>query len=64
MEALMFGHSASFWLELLRLHENKEDIDLIEEIAMLRAKVSFYESRITAMNGFMVKRLEIKTTVL
>lgn len=64
MESLIFGHSAGFWLELLRLHENKEDIDFIEEIAMLRAKVSFYESRITAMNDFMVKRLEIKTTVL
>lgn len=54
MEGQFFGHPFSYWLELERLHEADvpdwhHSANLIEEIARLRGKISFYESRVKDM---------------
>jgi hypothetical protein len=51
-EHLLFGKPYRYWVELQA--QTPPDISkLILEIADLRAKVSFYESRIDEMNKFM-----------
>ena len=47
------GHSYTFWSTLLDKAECDGVVGLIEEIADLRAKVSFYESRVLDMAKFM-----------
>jgi hypothetical protein len=43
------GHTMEYWLELQKKAEELAVTDYIEEIAKLRGKVSFYESRIQQM---------------
>ena len=49
------GHDANYWLELERKAVKLEAVDFLEEIAKLRGKVSYYESRIKEINEFMIK---------
>ena len=46
------GHTVKYWLELEKKARKLDVVKLIEEIAELRGKVSFYESRIDEMNVF------------
>lgn len=53
------GRPVSYWVEL---HLRADELDLVRpliEIAELRAKVSFYESRIDEINNFK-KSVEVK----
>lgn len=43
------GHSISYWTELEKRAERLKVTDYIQEIADLKGKVSFYESRIRQM---------------
>lgn len=52
-ETLFLGHTPEFWLELEQRAINENRVSDINEIAELRAKVSFYESRIKDMNRMM-----------
>lgn len=47
------GHPIKYWVELERKQLQSGTSDLIQEIADLRGKVSFYESRIKQMKEFM-----------
>lgn len=47
------GHPINYWLELERKTLQSGTTDLLQEIADLRSKVSFYESRIKQMKEFM-----------
>jgi len=58
MENMFLGHPISYWVEVQHQIERERAVDFIEEIAFLRAKVSFYEKRITDMSSFMLRRLE------
>lgn len=49
------GHEHGYWLELQRKAETLNAVHLLEEIATLRSKVSFYESRIKEMEVIMNK---------
>jgi hypothetical protein len=49
------GQEISYWSELQNKAERLEVVDYIQEIANLRAKVSFYESRIDAIQNFREK---------
>lgn len=49
METLFLGHEAKYWLELEKKAEKLDVIDFIAEIAKLRGKIDFYESRIKQM---------------
>jgi len=49
---MLLGHSLEYWIELEKQAKSLDYDKLIEEIARLRAKVSFYESRIEEMNHF------------
>ena len=52
MEGMFCGHPFSYWLELERRFKNGYPLSqsrLIEEIADLRGRVSFYEDRIKEM---------------
>lgn len=53
-------HPPEYWLALQQRAENLQADTLISEIAILRAKISYYESRIHELNNFMCSRLEIK----
>lgn len=46
------GHTVKYWLELERRAEKLDVTDWIEEVAGLRAKVSFYESRLDQIDTF------------
>lgn len=48
------GHSAKYWLELQSKAEALNVTKLIEENADLRAKVNFYEQKVTEMLTFKV----------
>lgn len=52
MEDLYLGKTMKYWLELERLPREMKYEGLILEIANLRSKVSFYESRIEEMARF------------
>lgn len=49
------GRSYGFWAELERQKGNLDDHSLMEELVKLRAKKSFYESRIKAMAKVMAR---------
>lgn len=52
MEMEFCGHSVSYWLELedrFRKEQTLTASDLLEEVMVLRGKVSFYEDRIRQM---------------
>lgn len=52
MVTTLFGHEISYWEELERRFNAKAGPDaeaLLEEVLLLRGKVSFYESRIAEM---------------
>jgi len=57
---LFLGKPITYWLELNRKMEDLQLDKLIMEMATLRAKVSFYESRINEMEKFMRIKLEVK----
>jgi hypothetical protein len=51
---LFMGEPYSFWAELrTRSEVTEEDISLINEVLVLRGKVSYYESRILEMSKVM-----------
>ena len=60
MENLYLGQNINYWLELKRKAEELNVVDFIKEIADLRAKVSYYESRIQELNNFSEKFRELK----
>ncbi len=49
---LYLGHTAEYWLELEKKAKTLDVTEWLQEIATLRAKVSFYESRLKAINDF------------
>lgn len=53
------GHPLDYWAELEKRFQagagSPRASDLLEEIIKLRAKVSFYESRISEMAGMLPK---------
>ena len=52
----VLGHSTQFWLELERSFANSQGVfavDLLEEVVMLRGRVSYYEDRIRQMHSVM-----------
>lgn len=55
MEELYLGHDVKYWLELEKRVLTLGVMNYLEEIAILRAKVSFYESRIKEMDEFSKK---------
>jgi hypothetical protein len=54
-EFKFLGHNMSYWLEVQKNIEKLDIVDYLKEIGDLRAKVSFYESRIDEMNKFKAK---------
>jgi len=48
---LILGHSFEYWMTLQQRAEELKVVDLIEEIAKLRGKLQFYESRIEQMES-------------
>lgn len=53
------GETIQYWIEVKQRIETDHGFrasELISEIAELRAKVSFYESRIKELTGFMQSR--------
>ena len=52
MENRFLGEEIDFWLELKEKAEKLDKVDCVREIAYLRAKVSFYESRLDEINNF------------
>ena len=59
MTGFYYGKPIAYWLELERLGKKAADLNaehLIREIADLRAKVNFYESRIREMNVIMERK--------
>lgn len=57
---LFMGKEPSYWVELQRKAEELNCEKLIEEVATLRAKTSFYEARINELSHFMSLNLEVK----
>jgi proteasome assembly chaperone (PAC2) family protein len=55
MQICFLGKPLEYWIELDKRANNIELLDYIQEIAELRSKVSFYESRLKQMNDFMNK---------
>lgn len=51
-DMIFLGHPVGFWLKLRETSDSLNVTDFIQEIADLRAKVSFYESRIDQMTMF------------
>ncbi len=50
MSDLFLGQSIEYWIELERQTKSLNYTHLIEEIARLRGRVSFYEQRIKEMH--------------
>ena len=46
------GHPVEYWIALQSKAETLDVVKLIEEIATLRSKVSFYESRFSEIQQF------------
>ena len=59
-EMYFMGHDMEYWAELERDAIKNDKTDYIQEIANLRARVSFYESRINQLHKFMVRKIEVK----
>jgi hypothetical protein len=53
------GHNINYWIELQRKAAHLDVVDWLQEIGNLRAKVSFYESRIKQLHDFKEKNKEI-----
>ena len=56
---VFLGHPAEYWLEVeerMRRSASFDTADLIQEIATLKGKVAFYESRISQMASLMHPR--------
>lgn len=51
-ETLFLGEKIPYWVELKAKAEKLDVCNYIKEIAELRAKVSFYESRIDEITTF------------
>jgi len=49
---IFLGHPTEYWLELEKKAQELNLVRWLEEIATLRGKVGFYESRISEMNDF------------
>ena len=49
---VLLGHPLEYWIELQERADKLAVTDCIAEIAALRAKVSFYESRIDELSRF------------
>jgi hypothetical protein len=47
--AKFMGYPVDYWLELQKQAKEMKTVGLIEEIAKLRGKLNFYESRIQQM---------------
>lgn len=56
MENMYLGHPITYWLELQKKAEKLGLEDYISEIAYLRGRVNFYESRILEMSEVMQKK--------
>lgn len=52
MKDQFMGHAYEYWITLQERAEELNATKLIQEIARLHAKVSFYESRIADMERF------------
>lgn len=48
------GKDTAYWMELQQRAEELKVDKLIEEISMLRGKISFYESRLDELHNYMV----------
>jgi hypothetical protein len=57
-ESTFLGKPFSYWFEVQNQLESERKVDFLEEIAYLRAKVSFYEKRIHDMSIFMLLNKE------
>jgi len=57
-EYLLFGATISFWAEAKAQLAKEGRVDDIREIAFLRGKVSFYESRIKVLGLFLENNKE------
>ena len=53
------GRPLAYWIEIDKDLKIKNTDELVAEICKLRAKVSFYESRINGMAKFMALNLEM-----
>jgi hypothetical protein len=51
------GYPVDYWLELHKHAKEMKTVDLIEEIAKLRGKLNFYESRIKQMEDIRKMKL-------
>ena len=51
-ETIFLGQPVKYWVELQSKAEELGAVNWLREIATLRAKVSFYESRINEMISF------------
>lgn len=54
------GKPLSYWIEIDKDLKDKDTSQLINEVCTLRAKVSYYESRINELSEFMKINLEVK----
>lgn len=52
MENLYMGYPTNYWAELQKKAEKLDVVKWLEEIAELRGKVSFYESRLDEIEDF------------
>lgn len=52
MPEQFLGHDIAYWVELQKKVDTLEVANYLQEIADLRGKVSFYESRVEELNDF------------
>jgi hypothetical protein len=60
-ESLFLGKPIDYWFEVDKDLKDRGVQELVSEIATLRAKISYYESRISQLHDFMKINLEVKT---
>jgi len=62
MLTCIHGETPEFWKEMIKYaaKEGPKFREMVNEIASLRAKTSFYESRIKSLNDFMKLNIEVK----
>ncbi len=56
-ETTYLGHPIEYWIELQDKADQLGVVKWLEEIAELRGKVSFYESRVKEMNKFLTLKV-------
>ena len=54
MPGLFMGHGMDYWIALQERADRLQVSDLVEEIAKLHAKVSYYETRLADMERFRI----------